>query len=47
MQSDPLAALDYAIKAEKISQMCNYSEGQALAFFNIANLYALKTFKNL
>jgi len=40
--SNPIIALDYAIKAEKIAENCNYKKGQALAYYNIAMLHADK-----
>jgi signal transduction histidine kinase len=39
---NPLIALEYAVKAEKIAENCNYREGLALAYSNIANLYTKK-----
>lgn len=40
--NQPTDAIDYAVKAEKISQNCNYQEGLALAYHNLGVLYADK-----
>jgi signal transduction histidine kinase/Tfp pilus assembly protein PilF len=40
--SEPVVAMDYAVKAEKISQPIHYREGVALAYHNIAAIYADK-----
>ncbi len=39
---NPIMALDYAVKAEKIAKNCNYHNGLALAYHNIGALYANK-----
>jgi signal transduction histidine kinase len=40
--SHPSDAIDYAVKAEKISQNCSYHQGLALAYYNLGSLYADK-----
>ncbi|MFA6400685.1 MAG: tetratricopeptide repeat-containing sensor histidine kinase [Salinivirgaceae bacterium] len=40
--NQPIEAIDYAVKAEKISQNCNYQQGLALAYHNLGILYADK-----
>lgn len=40
--NNPILALDYAVKAEKIAQNCNFHEGLTLAYHNIGALYADK-----
>ncbi len=40
--SEPMQALDYAVKAEKIAQNSDYHEGLAIAYHNIGQLYTDK-----
>jgi signal transduction histidine kinase len=40
--SQPTEAIDFAVKAEKIAQNCNYQEGLAMAYHNLGALYADK-----
>ncbi|MDA3892607.1 MAG: tetratricopeptide repeat-containing sensor histidine kinase [Salinivirgaceae bacterium] len=40
--SDPILALDYAVKADKIAENCNYYKGLALSYYTIGAIYADK-----
>ena len=40
--NEPIVAMDYAVKAEKLSQPIQYREGIALAYHNIGAIYADK-----
>jgi signal transduction histidine kinase/Tfp pilus assembly protein PilF len=41
--NEPLTAMDYAVKAEKLSEPIHYREGIALAYHNIGAIYADKS----
>ncbi|PKP10705.1 MAG: hypothetical protein CVU09_05685 [Bacteroidetes bacterium HGW-Bacteroidetes-4] len=40
--NEPTESIDFAVKAEKIAQNCNYQEGLAIAYHNLGALYADK-----
>lgn len=40
--NEPTESIDFAVKAEKIAQNCNYQEGLAMAYHNLGALYADK-----
>lgn len=41
-KSNPKISLEYALKAEKLAEKCNYNDGLAIAFYNIGDLYLEK-----